>query len=245
VTSVVHLVGAGPGDPDLLTRRAAHLLRGADLVVADRPSMDAVVDLAPDTAERRYVGRVGTEAAWTTDAIVELVAAAARADRQVVRLKSGDPFVCSRGAEEIAALAALGIACEVTPGITSATVGPLAAGARPGRTVTVVSGDDDPVAAPVDWAALADPTTLLVVLTGRAHQGRIADALTSTGLPESTPAVVVHAAGRAGTTVAPTTVAGLGRTRLGPPALMVIGPDPAVSGDPAGNPQRGGARAHP
>lgn len=236
MTGVVHLVGAGPGDPDLLTRRAVDLLAVAEVVVADRPSMDAVVALAPETAERHYVGKVGRAEAWTTAAVVDLLATAARADRCVVRLKSGDPFTCSRGAEEVEALAARGIACEVTPGVTSATVGPLVAGARPGRTVTMVSGDDDPVAAPVDWAALADGSTSLVVLTGRAHQGVIADALVDAGLPADTPASVVHGAGRPGTEVRSTTVAGLGSTRLPPPALVVVGPDVV---DP------GGDRAHP
>jgi uroporphyrin-III C-methyltransferase len=242
VTGVVHLVGAGPGDPDLLTRRAADLLAAADLVVADRPSMDAIVALAPATAERHHVGKVGRADAWTTAAVVDLLATAVRADRRVVRLKSGDPFTCSRGAEEVAALAALDIACEVTPGVTSATVGPLAAGARPGRTVTVVSGDDDPVAAPVDWAALADASTSLVVLTGRAHQGRIADALVDAGLPADSPAAVVHGAGRPGTEVRPTTVAGLGSTRLPPPALVVVGPSVDTTA-PTIDP--GGDRAHP
>lgn len=242
MTGIVHLVGAGPGDPDLLTRRAADLLAAAEVIVADRPSMDPVVALAPVTADRHYVGKVGRADAWALDAVVDLLAEAARADRRVVRLKSGDPFTCSRGAEEVAALAALGIACQVTPGVTSATVGPLAAGARPGRTVTVVSGDDDPVAAPVDWAALADASTSLVVLTGRAHQGTVAEALTTAGLPADTPASVVHRAGRAGTEVRATTVAGLGSTRLPPPALVVIGPGGGPAG-PATDP--GGDRAHP
>ncbi|CAN5910914.1 uroporphyrinogen-III C-methyltransferase [soil metagenome] len=244
MTAVVHLVGAGPGDPGLLTRRAAGLLAAADVVVADRPSMDDVVALAPARAERRYVGTVGPAAAWSTGAVVELLATAARAGRRVVRLKSGDPFTCSRGAEEVAALGALGIACEVTPGVTSATAGPLAAGVRPGRTLTVASGDDDPAAAPVDWAALADPSTSLVVLTGRAHQGRIADALTAAGLPADTPANIVHAAGRPGTVVASTTVAGLGTTRLPPPAMAIVGPDPVTVTGTATHPAPGGHRAH-
>jgi uroporphyrin-III C-methyltransferase len=210
--AVVHLVGAGPGDPLLLTRRAARLLGAADVVVADRPSIDAVMALAPVTAVRQYVGRTRSEEAWSLEAIVDLLAGHARAGRSVVRLKSGDPFICSRGAEEVAALAARGVSCEVTPGVTSATVGPLAAGAPRGRTITVASGDDDPAAAPVPWAALADPTATLVV-RGRAP---------------GTPTWVVHAAGRSGTRVAPTRLAALGSTRLPPPALVVVGPDPEV-----------------
>ena len=94
----------------------------------------------------------------------------------------------------------------------------------------------------VDWAALADASTSLVVLTGRAHQGRIAEALTTAGLPAATPAAVVHGAGRPGTEVRPTTVAALGSTRLPPPALVVVGPDPVHGGATT---EPGGDRAHP
>jgi siroheme synthase len=227
--AVVHLVGAGPGDPLLLTRRAARLLAGADVVVADRPSAAAVLALARPGAERVYVGRTPEGPAWPTDAIADLLAARAGAGLRVVRLKAGDPFVCSRGAEEAAALAARGVPVAVTPGVTAATAAPLAAGLSRGTTVTVASGDRDLRAAPVPWEACADPETSLVVLTGRAQQGAIAARLTAAGLPADTPAAVVHAACRPGTRVVATTLAGLGATRLPPPAAMVIG----------------GGRAHP
>jgi siroheme synthase len=228
VTSpVVHLVGAGPGDPLLLTRRAARLLAEADVIVADRHSAAAVLALARPGAERVYVGRTPEGPAWTTDAIADLLAARARAGLVVARLKSGDPFVCSRGAEEAAALAARGVDVDVTPGVTAATAAPLAAGLARGTTVTVASGDRDPYAAPVPWEALADPAASLVVLTGRAQQGAIAARLVEAGLPGETPAAVVHAAARPGTRVAATTLAGLGATRLPPPAAVVIGGDGA------------------
>jgi uroporphyrin-III C-methyltransferase len=210
---VVHLVGAGPGDPLLLTRRAARLLAEADVVVADRPSAAPVLALARPGAERVYVGRTAEGPAWSTEAIADLLAARAGAGRQVVRLKSGDPFVCSRGAEEAAALAARGVPVAVTPGVTAATAAPLAAGLARGTTVTVASGDRDPNAAPVPWPALADPDASLVVLTGRAQQGAIATRLTDAGLPADTPAAVVHAA----------TLTGLRATGLPPPAAVVIG----------------------
>jgi siroheme synthase len=228
-TPTVDLVGAGPGDPLLLTRRAARLLAEADVVVADRPSAGPVLALARAGAERVYVGRSPEGPAWPTEAIADLLADRARAGRRVVRLKSGDPFVCSRGAEEMAALAARGVDCAVTPGVTTATAAPLAAAVTRGATVTVASGDRDPHAAPVPWEALADPAATLVVLTGRAQQGAIAARLAAAGLPGDTPAAVVHAAGRPGTRVARTTLDGLGATRLPPPATAVIG----------------GGRAHP
>jgi siroheme synthase len=227
VTSVpVHFVGAGPGDPALVTRRGARLLAGADVVVADRRSTDPVADLAPAAARRVYVGRTPDGPAWPTERIAALLAGHAAEGRQVVRLKSGDLFVCSRAAEEIAALAALGVAVTTTPGVSAATAAPLAAGIVPvpGTAVSVALGDDDPTAAPVPWAALAEPGSTLVVLTGRAHQGRIARRLLAAGAAETTPAAVVHAAGRRGTRVAQTDLAGVGAVRLQPPATMVIGP---------------------
>ncbi|HET6949911.1 MAG TPA: SAM-dependent methyltransferase [Acidimicrobiales bacterium] len=228
---LVHLVGAGPGDPLLLTRKAARLLAAADVVVADRPSIDPVLALAGPHTERIYVGRTAAGPAWTTGALADLLATHARQGRCVVRLKSGDPFVCARGAEEMAALAARGVACAVTPGVTSATAVPLAAGVPRGMTVTVASGDRDPVLAPVPWEALADPDAALVVLTGRARQGAIADRLVAAGLPAGAGAAVVHAAGRPGTRIARTTLADLGHTRLPPPAAVVVGPQPAGGHD--------------
>ena len=224
MTPLVHLVGAGPGDPLLLTRRAADLLARADVVVADRASAGPVLALAPPGAARHHVGRSAAGPAWDLDAIVDLLAAEARLGRTVVRLKSGDPFVCSRGAEEALALAARGVRCEVVPGVTAATAAPLAAGWRPGRTVTIAAGNADPVQPPLDLAALADPRNTLVVLTGRARQADLADGLVAAGLPPTTPAVVVHGAFRPTQQVLATTLAGLGGSRLPPPAALVIGP---------------------
>ena len=191
MTPLVHLVGAGPGDPLLLTRRAADLLARADVVVADRASAGPVLALAPPSAARHHVGRSAAGPAWDLDAIVDLLAAEARLGRTVVRLKSGDPFVCSRGAEEALALAARGVRCEVVPGVTAATAAPLAAGWRPGRTVTFAAGNADPVQPQLDLAALADPRAALVVLTGRARQANLADGLVAAGLPPTTPAAEV------------------------------------------------------
>ena len=234
VPAVVHLVGAGPGDPLLLTRRAADLVGAADVVVADRRSNDPILTLAPAAAERVYVGRVDRQPPWSLDAIADCLAAHARAGRTVVRLKAGDPFVCSRGGEEVDALRARGIACEVTPGVTAATAAPLLVGLRLGAAVAIASGDDDPMAPPVPWSGLSDPAASVVVLTGRAHQGRIAAALVGAGLPVGTPVAVIHAATRPSQCHVRTDLAGLGATRLPAPALFVVGPS-----SPAG------ARAHP
>jgi uroporphyrin-III C-methyltransferase len=232
---IVHLVGAGPGDPLLLTRRAARLLAAADVVVADRHATDAVAALAPVAAERCYVGRTPEGDAWPLRKIIDLLEEHAAAGRSVVRLKSGDVYVCSRAAEEAAALLSRGVRVEATPGVTSATAAPLAAGVVPvvGSQITIASGDDDPAAVGVAWEALAAPGGTLVVLTGRAHQRTIARRLHEAGLSGSTPVAVVHAAGRPGTDVATTDLAGMGGTRRPPPAAVVIGP---MIGDPGAHP---------
>ncbi len=222
----VHLVGAGPGDPLLVTRRAARLLATADVVVTDQRSTDAVVALAGPRAEHRYVGRTPDGPAWSPSRVVGLLAAEAAAGRTVVRLVSGDLFVSSPVAAEAAALVAAGVPVTTTPGVSVATAAPLAAGMTtvPGRAVTVVSGADDPHAAPVDWAAVAEPGATLVVLAGRPNQRTIANRLLAAGVAPATPAWVVHAAGRPGTRVAATDLAGLRTTRLQPPTAAVIGP---------------------
>jgi len=231
--TTVHLVGIGPGDPLLLTRRAASHLERADVVVADRRSAEPALALAPPAAERVYVGLADGEPAWPLGRIVELVEAHARVGRRVVRVKSGDPFVCSRGGEEADALRARGLAVEVTPGVTAATAAPLAAGLPLGSSVLVASGDDDPDAVAVDWAQLADPAATLVVLTGRAHQGRIATALLAAGRPPGSRATVVRAASRPDQAWRRADLPDLGTIRLPPPAAFVV------------DPSTGGCRAHP
>jgi len=219
----------------LLTRRAARLLAAADVVVLDRHSLDVIAAVAPVTAERIFVGRADGRPAWDTARIADLLAA--RAERGgsgsgpvVVRLKSGDPFVCSRGGEEMAALHARGIQVEVTPGVSAATAAPLAAGMARGRTVTIVAGNRDPVQPATDMGALADAAGSLVVLVGRAHQATIAGALVAAGLDPATPAAVVHAATRPDARVVHTTLGALGDQRLPPPATVVIGPAEEVTG---------------
>lgn len=235
--TTVQLVGIGPGDPLLLTRRAADRLAAAEVVVADRRSAEATLALAPAGAERVFVGLADGQAAWPLERIVDLLEAHARAGRHVVRVKSGDPFVCSRGGEEADALRARGLDVEVTPGVSAATAAPLAAGIPLGGPVFVASGDDDPDAVPVDWEALADPAATLVVLTGRAHQGRIAKALVAAGRSPGDRATVVRAASRPDQACVATDLEGLGAARLPPPAAFVV--------DPAAASTTRGRRAHP
>jgi uroporphyrin-III C-methyltransferase len=226
VTVTVHLVGAGPGDPLLLTRRAADLLAAADVVVADRRSSDGIVALARPGAEVVYVGRADGRAARGVEEIADLLADRARGRRRVVRLKAGDPFVCSRGGEEADALALRGVTVEVVPGVTAATAAPLLAGLQRGARVIVASGDLDVVAPPVPWRELADPQASVVVLTGRSHQADIAAALVDGGLDPASPATVVHGASRPTQQQRTVALRDLGATRLPAPATFVVGPAP-------------------
>jgi len=231
-------------------------LAAADVVVLDRRSMEGIAALAPAAAERCFVGRTSAGPGWETERIVELLADRARHGRVVVRLKSGDPFVCSRGGEEWAALLERGVRCDVVPGVTAATAAPLVAGAARGRCVTILAGNDDPCYPALDIGTLADPLASLVVLTGRARQGALASALLEAGLDATTPAAVVHAATRPGERVVHCSLAGLGTTPLPAPAAVVIGPERAPSASdcqsvetlsfprPTNADQRG-QRAHP
>ena len=183
----VHLVGAGPGDPGLLTVTAAELLRRAQVVVYDRPSMAAILALAPAGAARHCVGRAPGRRALPQPEVNALLVELGRAHPEVVRLKSGDPFVASRGGEEALALHEAGIPVRVVPGVSAALAAPAAAGIplmlRQGSvTATVVDGnDDDEHAEPPDWPALARLGGTLVILTGRGRIRRIAAALVAGG----------------------------------------------------------------
>lgn len=236
MTGTIALVGAGPGDPMLLTRRAARLLAGADVVVLDRPSLAPIADLAPVGAERCFVGRAAAEGAegWETDQVVDLLVDRAAKGFAVVRLKSGDPFVCSRGSEEYLALRARGLRCDVVPGVSAATAAPLAADLPRGRAVTIVAGNRDATYPPLDFSELADPASSLVVLVGRAQQAAIGGALVAGGLDPRTSAVLVHGATRTGARTERTTVGELGGLRLPPPTTIVIGPGDLVATEELG-----------
>lgn len=229
---IVSFVGTGPGDPRLITRRGHDLIAAADVVVADRRSSAAFVAMAPAGAERVFVGRTPAGSAWPLAAIVDLLADRVGRGARVVRLKSGDPFVCARTSEEIEALAAVGVESRVVPGVTAATAAPAAAGVPvivPGLAdaVTIVAGNDDPVYPAVDWDALARRGTL-VVLMGRGHQGRIAERLLAAGVDSAMPVAVIHAATRPGELVRRGTLADLSGLRVPPPATIVVGPAAAL-----------------
>jgi uroporphyrin-III C-methyltransferase/precorrin-2 dehydrogenase/sirohydrochlorin ferrochelatase len=191
----VSLVGAGPGDPELLTRKAARRLAEADLVLYDALVSPAVVSLA-DRAQQIMVGRRSGTATTGQDAIIRTMIRAARRGKRVVRLKGGDPFVFGRGGEEALALRVAGIAFEVVPGISSS----LAAAASAyiplthrglSTTVVITSGHDlDRFSQTV--GSVSPTTTTLVVMMGTSVRGEIAEALLAAGWPPTTPAAIIR-----------------------------------------------------
>lgn len=193
----VVLVGAGPGDPDLLTVKAVRAIANAEVVVYDRLVSDELLALIPEGAAKINVGKQAGYHPVPQDEINALLIKLARSGRSVVRLKGGDPFIFGRGSEEAAELARAGIPYEIVPGITSAQG--CAASARVPLThrglatgVRYVTGhckSDGPLN--LDWRSLADPQTTLVVYMGLANVEEIAAALISHGMPADMPALAV------------------------------------------------------
>jgi uroporphyrin-III C-methyltransferase/precorrin-2 dehydrogenase/sirohydrochlorin ferrochelatase len=200
MSGLVSLVGAGPGDPDLLTRRAARRLAEADLVLYDALVDPAVLELA-GKAQRFYVGKRAGRHHVTQEQIHRILIRAAQRGQRVVRLKGGDPFVFGRGGEEALALAEAGIAFEVVPGISSSVAAPALAGipvTHRGMSTgfVVVSGHADDAWQPA-LDSLAPGAVTVVVLMGLAQRGAIAARLLERGWSAQTPAAIVWAASRA------------------------------------------------
>jgi len=195
--AVVHLVGAGPGDPELLTLKALRLIEAADVVVYDRLVSAEIMALVPEGASRINVGKQPNCHPVPQDEINQLLASLAKPGRTVVRLKGGDPFLFGRGSEEAAYLHARGIGYKVVPGITSASGCAASVGlplthrglARGVRFVTGHCREDAPLE--FDWQGLADPETTLVIYMGRANMAQIAVRLIAEGLAAATPVLAI------------------------------------------------------
>jgi uroporphyrinogen III methyltransferase/synthase len=226
----VWLVGAGPGDPGLLTRRGEELLRAADVVVHDRLGTAALLGLARADARLVDVGKAPGRAAMLQDEINALLVREGATGALVVRLKGGDPFVFGRGGEEAEALAAAGVPFGVVPGVTSAIAAPAYAGipvTHRGLSthVTVVTGHEDPAKGTndTDWDALARGGGTLVILMGAGRVAAIADALIAGGRASDTPVAAV----RWGTTpqqqTIRTTLANAASAGIEAPSAIVVG----------------------
>jgi uroporphyrin-III C-methyltransferase len=226
----VSLVGAGPGDPGLLTRRAAERLAEADLVLYDALVDRDALELAP-SAQRIFVGKRAGRPAVSQEFIIRLLIRAAQRGRRVVRLKGGDPFVFGRGGEEALALAAAGIPFEVVPGISSAIAAPALAGipvTHRGMAsgFVVVSGHAEEAYRPI-LESLAPQCATVVVLMGLGRIEAIARLLLTCGWNPSTPAAVLLSAATPDATATVATLADLERgidtTRTHQPGTIVIG----------------------
>ncbi|MBT7943208.1 MAG: uroporphyrinogen-III C-methyltransferase [Alphaproteobacteria bacterium] len=195
---VVYLIGAGPGDPELLTVKAVRILKNADVVVYDRLVSKEIMDLVPTGTARIDVGKQPcTHPVPQDDINALLVRLAEEGKRRVVRLKGGDPFTFGRGGEESLALSRHGINVEVIPGVTAASGCAAALGiplthrglATGVRYVTGHCREDADLN--LDWNGLADPDTTLVVYMGKANIGRITNEILACGMEPSTPVAAI------------------------------------------------------
>lgn len=213
----VSLVGAGPGDPELLTLRAVARLREADLVLYDALAGREALGLAPQ-ARWFYVGKRARRRSIVQESIERLMIRAALRGERVVRLKCGDPFVLGRGGEEALALARAGVAYEVVPGVTSAVAAPALAGIPVthrglSTAFVVVSGHAEAAYEPL-LGTLGAGTATIVVLMGLANRAKVAALLLARGWPARTPAAVVLDASHASAASWTGTLAGLGGCAL-------------------------------
>jgi uroporphyrin-III C-methyltransferase len=229
-TGVVYIVGAGPGDPELITVRGRRMLRRSDVVVYDRLVHPALVRRARAGAERIFVGKRPGHGV-RQDAINALLIDRARRGLRVTRLKGGDPFVFGRGGEEAEALRAAGVRFEIVPGITSAVAVPAYAGIpvthrRLGSAFAVVTGHECAGASDLDWAALARIPTLVVLMGHRALRTITARLLTA-GIAPATPAAVVSRGTTPDQRTVVSTIDGIAaaaaQARLAPPSILIVG----------------------
>ena len=230
----VYLVGAGPGDADLLTLRAARLLGRADVVVHDRLIGPDVFAMIAPWAERIDVGKDPFGHSVPQENINQILIEQGGRHGTVVRLKGGDPYVFGRGGEEAEALISAGITVEVVPGITSALAGPAAAGipvTHRGTSsgFTVVTGFQNPDNPQrLDWDAVARLGTTLVILMGASRAHEIRDRLLAGGAPQDTPVAVVTRATAPDQLTQRLLLDDLGTSPIENPSIIVVGPAAAL-----------------
>lgn len=240
----VYLVGAGPGDPDLLTRKAYRLLQEADVVVYDRLVSEDILDLIPAGTSRIFVGKATGNHHLSQDQINELLANLARSThraRRIVRLKGGDPLIFGRGSEEALYLAQHGVHFEIVPGITAASACTTYAGiplthrglAGSVRFVAGHCRTDQPL--DLDWQSLADPESTLVIYMGLANLVEIQQQLIDAGLDAQTPAALIENGSTPRQRRILTTLGNLAQTaseqQVVSPALAVIGRVVSLAGE--------------
>ena len=231
---LVALVGAGPGDPGLITVKALEYIKRADVIVYDRLVNPVLLDHAPETCELVYVGKTPKHHTKTQEEINDILVAQAKLGKLVVRLKGGDPFLFGRGGEEAEVLAAEGLPFEVIPGVSSAIAAPAYAGIPVthrdlSSSVAVVTGHEDPEKSrvSVDWTALAHGPDTLVILMGLGNLQSITDRLIEAGKSPDTPVALIQDATTPDQKTVTGTLADIARKAsdagLKPPAVTVIG----------------------
>lgn len=227
----VWLVGAGPGDPELLTLKAFKVLATADVVVHDGLVSDEILDLAPLTARRISVAKRKSRHSYAQGEINRMLVAFALEGLTVIRLKGGDPFIFGRGGEELEACREAGVVCHVVPGVTAALASAASAGAPlthrgAAQAVTFVTGHAATGEAPdLDWASLAKANHTVVIYMGLSTAGGIAERLMAAGRVGATPALIVENASRADERRVVTDLAGLAAAAadVSGPALLIVG----------------------
>lgn len=228
----VYLVGAGPGDPDLLTFRALRLMQQADVVLYDRLIGDGILNLVRRDASRIYVGKRAQEHTLSQQEISQMLVRLAQEGKRVLRLKAGDPFIFGRGGEEIETLSAHGITFQVIPGVTAAA-GCAAYAGIPlthrdhAQACIFVTGHDQDGAPDLNWDALIQPRQTVVVYMGLSSLARITAGFIAHGADPATPAAVVENGTREGQRVISGTLASLpgktGQAGVRSPALIIVG----------------------
>jgi uroporphyrinogen III methyltransferase/synthase len=234
VSGKVWLVGAGPGDPGLLTLKGARALAQCDTLVYDYLASQAIVNLAPPDCEKIYVGKKAGQHTLSQDEITALIVRLGREGRKVVRLKGGDVFVFARGGEEAQALAEAGVPFEIVPGITSAIAAPAYAGIpvthrAHNTSFTIATGHEDPAkgSSSLDFAKLANRKATTIFLMAMGNLAGIVAKLREHGLDGDTPVGIVHEGTKPSqevvTATLDTIVGEVERTGITAPAIVVIG----------------------
>jgi len=229
MTGKVHLVGAGPGDPELLTLKAVRLLKDADVVLHDELVSEQILRLVPPHAQIRNVGKRCGKKNISQEEINFLMVTLAASGLQVVRLKGGDPLIFGRVGEEIAALRKANIEFEIVPGITAA-LGAAASAQIPlthrqsSHALVFLAGRSASGADPTNWHALVSLGATVVIYMPGHNYSEIAGKLRAAGSPDETPCAIISRATTSEERVFPTNVANLGEApRLPAPTLLVIG----------------------
>lgn len=234
MSGIVYLVGAGPGDPKLITLRAVELIKKADVVLYDRLVSQKIIDMIPKKVEKIYVGREVGDDYRHQDSTNQLMVSLARKHDKVVRLKGGDPFIFGRGGEEAEFLLKHKIKFEIIPGVTSGIGSAVYSGIplthrKYSSSVVFVTGHEDPLKtkAPVNWKTLAKSVETIVIMMGLSRIETISKQLIAGGLSKNTPVAVVQN----GTTDHHRLIVGtlsniekkIKQNKIAPPSIIIIG----------------------